>query len=142
MPGGGQWFCPVWALTRFLSSCHELGLDRGGELLPAVSLRPDSVLLRSSGDVERARWAKIAKHLGLDSHPEIQDGTFSCGLHGLRTVNVTRAAEEGWGADELRRLGGWASLSSALGYVRETAGPRELAVDASEVLAAATEAGA
>ncbi|MCB1267340.1 MAG: hypothetical protein R2696_12845 [Microthrixaceae bacterium] len=107
-----------------------------------MSLRPDSVLLRSSGDVERARWAKIAKHLGLDSHPEIQDGTFSCGLHGLRTVNVTRAAEEGWGADELRRLGGWASLSSALGYVRETAGPRELAVDASEVLAAATEAGA
>lgn len=105
--------CPLWALTRWLQLCAELGWDRQGLLLPAVRPEIRHALAPIANNNERRSWKRVTDHLGITT---TVDGAPT--PHGLRAMSPTRAAEAGWDPVDLMELGGWQTLDSAAGYVR------------------------
>ena len=110
----GDELCPIAAIEDFYKWLKEHNLERpDGALLPyVITNRLPAVTAITD---ERFWWASVVRYL------ESQGFTMANKTpHGLRSMAITEAVNNGWSHAELRDLGGWASLNVAAGYARNS----------------------
>ena len=117
--------CPVRALSEWLQFCSDNNIDRGGLLLPTISVHRRE-LISNVKKSERTHWDKYVRpylaSLTLDDGtPKYPDVT-KFRLHGLRSTMITEAVlalnSGEWAHTDLRDLGDWVNLSTAMRYDR------------------------
>ena len=108
--------CPLWALARFLDCCERNGWQRGGYLVPPVSLRRRAPLMvGSQGNVLGESLGQILQHLGF----EFNDSTGAkVTPHGMRAMNPSRAFELGLDLRHVQKFTDHKSISALVRYDR------------------------
>lgn len=114
--------CPLTALTDWFAWLDQHGLERpGGLLLPQLHLNrrmtsPDFLYGGPASPLTNTEWGwwKMCRTYLADLGHDMTGKS----PHGLRSMAITEAVASGWSHTQLRDLGGWDSLSAAVGYVR------------------------
>jgi hypothetical protein len=107
--------CPLAALERWYEWCAEHSLERpDGLWLPHVNLRADldDCLHTGGAESEKHVWKRYMRPYLIGLGHNI-DGV---SLHGLRSMAIEEAVNQGWDDTRLRDLGGWKSLKVAAQY--------------------------